>query len=125
MFDERSAVGLILNAMISTGHGVYRLMNFTVEIYDVRRQFGGITEPGAKSVLPSHAHKCNTSLDTMLANYNNCSEVDLERVDEVEVGAACIVDLDRVASCKRPREESLRSVNTAAIYCSASGDSAA
>jgi hypothetical protein len=50
------------------GHGVYRLMNITVKIYDVRRQFGGITEPGAKSMLLSHAHKCNTSLDTMLVS---------------------------------------------------------
>jgi hypothetical protein len=47
---------------------VYRLMNITVKIYDVRRQFGGITEPGAKSMLLSHAHKCNTSLDTMLVS---------------------------------------------------------
>jgi hypothetical protein len=54
------------------GHGVYRLMNITVKIYDVRRQFGGITEPGAKSMLLSHAHKCNTSLDTMLVSVAAC-----------------------------------------------------
>jgi hypothetical protein len=56
----------------AAGHGVYRLMNITVKIYDVRRQFGGITEPGAKSVLLSHAHKCNTSLDTMLVSAVTC-----------------------------------------------------
>jgi hypothetical protein len=50
----------------TTGHGVYRLMCITTKIYDVRRKFGGITEPGARSALLSHAHRCNTSLDTML-----------------------------------------------------------
>jgi hypothetical protein len=49
-----------------TGHGVYRLMGITCKIYDVRHQFGGITEPGARSALLSHAHRCNTSLETML-----------------------------------------------------------
>jgi hypothetical protein len=48
-------------------------MNITVKIYDVRRQFGGITEPGAKSMLLSHAHKCNTSLDTMLVSTVTCA----------------------------------------------------
>jgi hypothetical protein len=49
-----------------TGHGAYRLMNITCKIYDIRRRYGGITEPGARSALLSHAHRCNTSLDTML-----------------------------------------------------------
>ena len=49
-----------------TGHGVYRLMGITCKIYDVRRQYGGITEPRARSALLSHAHRCNTSLETML-----------------------------------------------------------
>jgi hypothetical protein len=50
----------------TTGHGVYRLMCITTKIYDLRRQYGGITEPRARSALLSHAHRCNTSLDTML-----------------------------------------------------------
>jgi hypothetical protein len=52
----------------TTGHGVYRLMCITTKIYDIRRQYGGITEPRARSALLSHAHRCNTSLDTMLAS---------------------------------------------------------
>jgi hypothetical protein len=36
------------------------------QIYDIRRQYGSITEPRARSALLSHAHRCNTSLDTML-----------------------------------------------------------
>jgi hypothetical protein len=43
-------------------------MGITVKIYDIRRQFGGITEPRARSALLSHAHRCNTSLDTMLVS---------------------------------------------------------
>jgi hypothetical protein len=39
--------------------------------------------------------------DFLQANYNNCSEVDLERVDDGEDGA----DPDTDASRKRPREE--------------------
>jgi hypothetical protein len=50
------------------GHGVYRLMGITCKIYDVRRQYGGITEPGARSALLCHAHRCNTSLETMLVS---------------------------------------------------------
>jgi hypothetical protein len=38
------------------------------------------------------------------ANYNNCSEVDLESVDESEVGADDSVDTDRAAPSKRARE---------------------
>jgi hypothetical protein len=49
-----------------TGHGVYRLMGITCKIYDIRRRYGGITQAGARSALLSHAHRCNTSLDTML-----------------------------------------------------------
>jgi hypothetical protein len=52
----------------TTGHGVYRLMCITTKIYDIRRQYGGITEPRARSALTSHAHRCNTSLDTMLVS---------------------------------------------------------
>jgi hypothetical protein len=52
----------------ATGHGVYRLMCITTKIYDIRRQYGGITEPRARSALLSHAHRCNTSLDTMLVS---------------------------------------------------------
>jgi hypothetical protein len=52
----------------TTGHGVYRLMCITTKIYDIRRQYGGITEPRARSALLSHAHRCNTSLDTMLVS---------------------------------------------------------
>jgi methyl-accepting chemotaxis protein len=49
------------------------------------------------------------------ANYNNCSEVDLESVDEVEVSAEDSVDMDRVALHKRPREELLASVGATAL----------
>jgi hypothetical protein len=52
----------------TTGHGVYRLMCITTKIYDIRRQYGGITELRARSALISHAHRCNTSLDTMLVS---------------------------------------------------------
>jgi hypothetical protein len=41
--------------------------------------------------------------------------VDLESVEEVEVSAEDSVDMDRVASYKRPREESLASVGAAAL----------
>jgi hypothetical protein len=41
-------------------------MGITVKIYDIRRLYGGITDPRARSALLSHAHRCNTSLDTML-----------------------------------------------------------
>eukprot|EP00953_Heterococcus_sp_UTEX-ZZ885_P008218 4934-Heterococcus_DN1.PRE.1 len=56
-------------------------MCITTKIYDIRRQYGGITEPRARSALLSHAHRCNTSLDTMLAAYNNTSEIELEESD--------------------------------------------
>eukprot|EP00953_Heterococcus_sp_UTEX-ZZ885_P006336 3873-Heterococcus_DN1.PRE.1 len=69
-----------------TGHGVYRLMCITTKIYDIRRQYGGITEPRARSALLSHAHRCNTSLDTMLAAYNNTSEIELEECDVTLTG---------------------------------------
>jgi hypothetical protein len=52
----------------ATGHGVYRLMCITTKIYDIRRLYGGITEPRARSALLSHAHRCNASLDTMLVS---------------------------------------------------------
>eukprot|EP00953_Heterococcus_sp_UTEX-ZZ885_P002877 2080-Heterococcus_DN1.PRE.1 len=72
-------------AAYSSGHSVYRLMCITTKIYDIRRQYGGITEPRARSALLSHAPRCSTSLDTMLhttcidamrtqAAYNNTSE---------------------------------------------------
>ena len=48
-------------------------MAITCKIYDIRRRYGGITEPGARSALLSHAHKCNTSLDTMLVSAESCS----------------------------------------------------
>jgi hypothetical protein len=60
----------------TTGHGVYRLMCITTKIYDVRKKYGGITEPRARSTLLSHAHRCNTSLETMLVRanaYHQCS----------------------------------------------------
>jgi hypothetical protein len=60
---------------VSTGHGVYRFMNITVKIHDVRRKYGGITEPGARSALLTHAHRCNTSLDTMLVSAHACSYI--------------------------------------------------
>ena len=43
-------------------------MGISCKIYDIRRRYGGITEPGARSALLSHAHKCNTSLETMLVS---------------------------------------------------------
>jgi hypothetical protein len=49
-----------------TGHNVYRLMCIATQIYDIRRPYGGTTEPRARSALLSHAHRCNTSLDTIL-----------------------------------------------------------
>jgi hypothetical protein len=58
----------LLHQPQTTGHGVYRLMCITTKIYDIRRQHGGITEPRARSALISHAHRCNTSLDTMLVS---------------------------------------------------------
>eukprot|EP00953_Heterococcus_sp_UTEX-ZZ885_P006299 3854-Heterococcus_DN1.PRE.1 len=67
-------------------------MNITVKIYHVRRKYGGITEPGARSALLTHAHRCNTSLDTMLAAYNNTSEVELD-MDSTEGGASTTSEL--------------------------------
>jgi hypothetical protein len=157
-------------------------MNITVKIYDVRRQFGGITEPGAKSMLLSHAHKCNTSLDTMLvstvtcsfsaqccfiqqstllrqlvqknalstaaiqptdswcdltktvagirgrflksfldllascqANYNNCSEVDLESIEASEETTEVTISADLAASHMLSREDSSAAAAAAAV----------
>jgi hypothetical protein len=47
-------------------------MCITTKIYDIRRLYGGITEARARSALLSHAHRCNTSLDTMLVWLGQC-----------------------------------------------------
>jgi hypothetical protein len=79
-------LSLRLSLPVSIGHGVFRLMGISCKIYDIRRRYGGITEPGARSALLSHAHKCNTSLETMLAAYNNSSEVELNECDRFTGG---------------------------------------
>jgi hypothetical protein len=52
---------------------VYRLMCITTKIYDIRRLYGGITEPRARTALLRHAHRCNTSLDTTLVSARGSS----------------------------------------------------
>jgi hypothetical protein len=59
---------LLVSIIVYIGHGVYGLMCITTKIYDIRRQYDGITEPRARSALLSHAHRCDTSLDTMLVS---------------------------------------------------------
>jgi hypothetical protein len=44
-----------------------------------------ITEPGARSALLSHAHRCNTSLETMLTAYSNSTEVSLDSNDSTAI----------------------------------------
>ena len=68
MFTVVLTLYLLDTLSLVAGHGAYRLMGITCKIYDVRRQYGGITEPGARSALLSHAHRCNTSLNTMLVS---------------------------------------------------------
>jgi hypothetical protein len=60
---------------------------------------------GSQSVV-QRAHKITTApcCCPLQANYNNCSEVDLESVDDYKVGADDGVDTDRAASPKRLRE---------------------
>jgi hypothetical protein len=64
-----------------------------------------VVEMGSQSVV-QRAHKITKApcCCHFQANYNNCSEVDLESVDDYKVGADDGVDTDRAASPKRLRE---------------------
>eukprot|EP00953_Heterococcus_sp_UTEX-ZZ885_P006440 3936-Heterococcus_DN1.PRE.9 len=72
-------------------------------------------------MLLSHAHKCNTSLDTMLANYNNCSEVDLGSDEVGEDTAEVTDDTNSATAHKRPREELASHADTAAVLGTGNG----